>query len=103
MKRAVRVPEHALLSLDEQLAPDRVNVFQAHDLKEAIEALSLVDWWDLPEIPGAPGVRRFTVEAARTVSGYHLIVGLDTWSDDPGAMVVHVIDVWADRWPNVES
>lgn len=71
MKRAVRVPEHALLSLDDQLAPDRVGVFQAHDLKEAIEALSLVDWWDLPEIPGAPGVRRFTVEAARTVSGYH--------------------------------
>ncbi len=99
MKRPIRLPDHALASIDDQLPADRADVFRAHDLPEAIDALSLVDWWQLPEIPNAPGTRRFTVDAARTVSGYHLLVGLDTWSEDPGAMVVHVIDVWADRWP----
>lgn len=34
------------------------------------------------------------VEAARTVAGYHFLVGLEAWSEDPGAMVVHVIDIW---------
>lgn len=102
MKRSVRVPNHTLASIDKQLPPDRRDVFIAHDLPEAVEALSLVDWWSLPELPQALGIRRFTVEAARTVAGYHLLVGLDTWADDPGAMVIHVVDVWADRWPTLE-
>lgn len=50
----------------------------------------------------SPGTRRFTLEAARTVAGYHLLVGLDAWSEDPGAMVVHIIDIWPDRWPHPE-
>ena len=35
----------------------------------------MVGWWSLPEIEQSPGIRRFTVEAARTVAGYHLLVG----------------------------
>lgn len=100
MSRPVRVPDHATASIDAQLPIDRAEVFRAHDLPEAIEALSLVDWWSLPGIEQSPGIRRFTVEAARTVAGYHLLVGLDAWSDDPGAMVIHVIDIWPDRWPH---
>lgn len=100
MRRPVRVPDHAQASIDDQLPVDRAAVFRAHDLPEAIEALSLIDWWSLPEIDRSPGVRRFTVEAARTVAGYHLLVGLDAWAADPGAMVVHVIDIWPDRWPD---
>jgi len=97
--RPVRVPDHALAGIDTQLPLDRAEVFRTHDLPEAVEALSRTDWWALPEIEQSPGVRRFTVEAARTVAGYHLLVGLDAWADDPGAMVVHAIDVWPDRWP----
>lgn|GEM_PF-4774061 len=41
----VRVPEHALASIDEQLSYDRAEVFKAHDLAEAVAALSLVDWY----------------------------------------------------------
>ena len=74
-------------------------MFWAHDLQEAVAAIALVDWWTLPEVANSPGIRRFTVEAARTVGGFHLLVGLDTWSAEPGAMVVHVIDIWSDRWP----
>jgi hypothetical protein len=88
-----------MTSIGEQLPADRADVFRAHDLPEAIEALSLVDWWSLPEVEQSPGIRRFTVAAARTVAGYHLLVGLDPWADDPGALVVHVIDIWTDRWP----
>ncbi len=95
----VRVPEHALDSSDDQLPLDRAEAFKAHDLAEAITALSLVEWLSLPEVPTAPSIRRFTVEAARTVAGYHLPVGLDAWAEEAGAMVVHVIDIWSDRWP----
>jgi hypothetical protein len=89
-------------SIGEQLPADRADVFRAHDLPEAVEALSLIEWWSLPEIEQSPGIRRFTVEAARTVAGYHLLVGLDTWADVPGAMVVHLIDIWTDRWPSTD-
>ncbi len=99
MSQPVRVPDHAQANISEQLSADRAEVFLTHDLPEAIEALSLVDWWSLPEIEQSPNIRRFTVEAARTVAGYHLLVGLDTWAEDPGALVVHVIDIWTDRWP----
>lgn len=102
MNRPVRLPDHAQASIGEQLPADRAAVFRAHDLPEAIEALSLVDWWGLPEIERSPGVRRFTVEAARTVAGYHLLVGLDAWADDPGALVIHMIDIWNDRWPGTD-
>ena len=93
------MPDHALDSISDQLPADRAQVFLSHDLPEAIEALSDTDWWSLPEIPRAPGLRRFTVEAARTVAGYHFLVGLDAWDEDPGAVVIHVIDIWSDRWP----
>ena len=93
MRRPVRGPDHARASVGDQIPADRA---------EAIEALSLIDWWTLPEIDQSPGIRRLTVEAARTVAGHHLLVGLDTWSDDPGAVVVHVIDIWPDRWPDKE-
>ncbi|MGF1597376.1 MAG: hypothetical protein ACFCVK_10690 [Acidimicrobiales bacterium] len=99
MRRPVRVPDHVEATIGQQLPADRAEVFRVHDLREAIEALSLVDWWSLPEIEQSPGIRRFTVGTARTVAGYHLLVGLDTWADDPGAVVVHVIDIWPDRWP----
>ncbi len=100
MKRPVRIPDHTHASIFDQLPIDRANAFRAHDLPEAIEALSLTDWWSLPEIDQSPGIRRFTVEAAPTVAGYHLLVGLDAWADDPGAMVVHVIDIWLANWPD---
>ena len=99
MSHPVRLPDHTLASIDDQLPLDRAEVFKTHDLPEAIAALSLVDWWKLPEAASALGIRRFTVDAARTVAGYHLLVGLDTWADEPSAMVVHVIDIWSDRWP----
>ncbi|MCP3989698.1 MAG: hypothetical protein GY724_11530, partial [Actinomycetia bacterium] len=72
VRRPVRVPDHARASIDDQLPIDRAEVFRAHDLPEAVEALSLTDWWSLPEIDQSPGIRRFTVEAARTVDGCHL-------------------------------
>lgn len=100
MIRPVRIPDHARAGIEDQLPLDRARVFLTHDLPEAVDALAHTDWWELPEIRQSPGVRRFTVEAARTVAGFHLLVGLDIWADDPGAMVVHVIDIWADRWPN---
>ena len=103
MTQLVRLPNHALASIDDQLPLDRADVFKAYDLPEALAALSLVDFWELPEISQAPGIRRFTVEAARTVAGYHLLVGLDTWADEPGAIVIHVIDIWSDRWPLTSS
>lgn len=99
MTHSVRLPDHTLASLDNQLPKDRVAVFKQHDLPEALAALAEVDLWELPELRQAPGIRRFTVEAARTVAGYHLLVGLDTWANEAGAIVVHVIDVWPDRWP----
>jgi hypothetical protein len=58
------VPDHARASIDGQLPADRADVFRAHDLPEAIEALTLTDWWSLPEIEESPGIRRFTVDAA---------------------------------------
>lgn len=58
MRRSVRVPDHAKASIDAQLPADRAEVFRAHNLPEAIEALSLVDWWGLPEIEQSPGIRR---------------------------------------------
>jgi hypothetical protein len=67
----VRLPDRALASIIDQLSSDTAEVFRFHDLPEAIEALSLTDWWSLPEIEQSPGIRRFTVEAARTVAGYH--------------------------------
>ena len=100
MTHPVRLPDHTLAGIDEQLPLDRAEVFKLHDVPEALTALSLVDWWTLPEVDRSPGVRRFTVAAARTVAGYHLLVGLDTWSDQAGAMVVYVIDIWPDRWPS---
>ena len=99
MRHPVRPPDHTSATIEDQLPLDRAQVFRAHDLPEAIEALAITDWWSLPEIEQSPGIRRFTVEAARTVAGYHLLVGLDTWADDPGALVIHVIDIWPDRWP----
>lgn len=103
MNRPVRLSDHAISSISDQLPDDRAHVFLSHDLPEAIEALSKTDWWFLPEIPRAPGIRRFTVEAARTVAGYHFLVGLDTWHEDPRAVVVHVIDIWSDRWPTPDQ
>ena len=100
MRWQVRVADHALASIDDQLPPDRAEVFRTHDLPEAIEALARTDWWSLPEIEQSPGIRRFTVDAARTVGGYHLLLGLDTWADEAAAVVVHVIDIWSDRWPS---
>lgn len=42
-----------------RLPADRADVFRVHDLPEAIEALTLTDWWSLPEIKQSPGIRRF--------------------------------------------
>lgn len=100
MTHPVRLPDHALASINDQLAFDRAETFRTQDLPEALAALALLDWWELPEITQAPGIRRFTVETARTVAGYHLLIGLDTWADEADAMVIHVIDIWPDRWPN---
>ena len=66
MTQPVRLPNHALASVDDQLPPDRAELFKARDLPEALAALSLANFWKLPEIDQAPGIRRFTVEAART-------------------------------------
>jgi hypothetical protein len=88
-----------MTSIGEQLPADRADVFRAHDLPEAIEALSLVDWWSLPEVEQSPGIRRFTVAAARTVAGTTCWSASIPWAEDPGALVVHVIDIWTDRWP----
>ncbi len=44
MRRPVRIPDHAQASIGDQLPADRAEVFRAHDLPEAVEALSLIDW-----------------------------------------------------------
>ena len=100
MNQAVRLPDHALASIDDQLPANRAELFRILDLREAIAALSATDWWSLPEISQAPGIRRFTVEAGRTCAGYHLFVGLDAWSVDAGAMVIYHVDIWPDGWPS---
>ena len=100
MTRSVRLPDHAFESIESQLPAGRAASFRALDLREALVALSVVDWMALPQLAQSPGVRRFTVESARTVAGFHLLVGLDPWADEPDAVVVHVIDIWADEWPS---
>ncbi len=98
MSAAVRVPDHVLVSVRHQLDNDQAAAFLTLDLPEAVAALAAVDWWTLPEIAASPGTRRFTIEAGRAVAGFHLLVGLDPWSEDAGGLVVHVIDIWPERW-----
>ena len=59
MRQPVRVPDHAQANIDAQLPADRAEAFRAHYLPEAIEVLSLVDRWSLPEIEQSPGIRHF--------------------------------------------
>jgi hypothetical protein len=97
--RAVRLADSVFGDIHRQLPPDRVEDFLRLDLKPVLDSLGeQAEIWD--EVAEEHGPARRLTIYGRTVAGFHLF-GVED-ADDPrdGAIVIYLIDIWPEEFPD---
>lgn len=97
--RPVRLADSAHDDVERQLTPELAARFRSDDLRHVLDALAEPEAWDEFSARHGPG-RRITVEGARTVAGFHMFATEDPLDPREGAIVIYLIDIWLDEFPD---